>query len=141
MSAYKIGFNSLLDGKMQTGDPLNALKNIFSPEFRNRLDEIVVFNRLSNEAVKKIVRKFLSELESQLKEKKIALSTSEAVVDYLAEKGYDPIFGARPMSRIIQEEIKDKMVEILISEKAQKRSKLITDLYEGKPTVKLIGKK
>lgn len=141
MSSYKIGFNNLLDGKIQTGDPLNALKNIFSPEFRNRLDQIIVFNRLSNEAVKKIVNKFLSELEAQLKEKKIALSTSEAVVDYLAKKGYDPIFGARPMSRIIQEEIKDKMVDILISEKAQKRSKLVIDLSEGKPTVKLIGKK
>ncbi len=140
MSSYKIGFNGSLDGKMQTGDPINALKNIFSPEFRNRLDEIVVFNRLSDDAIKKIVKKFLSELESQLKEKKIALSTTEAVVDYLAKKGYDPIFGARPMARIIQEEIKDKIVDILISEKTQKRSKLIVDLLEDKPTVKLIGK-
>ncbi len=140
MSSYKIGFNGSLDGKMQTGDPINALKNIFSPEFRNRLDEIVVFNRLSDDAIKKIVKKFLSELESQLKEKKIALSTTEAVVDYLAKKGYDPIFGARPMARIIHEEIKYKIVDILISEKTQKRSKLIVDLLEDKPTVKLIGK-
>lgn len=114
MSSYKIGFFG--DGK-ETGDPMAEIKNFFSPEFRNRLDDIVVFDALSSATIEKVVQKFLKQLQEQLTAKKIQLTVTNKAVQFLSHKGYDPQFGARPMERLIQEEIKDPIVkEILFGE-------------------------
>lgn len=91
-----------------------AIKQLFRPEFRNRLDEVVYFESLPLEIVKNIVHKFLSELETQLKVRAVVLNVSEEAVTWLAEKGFDPQMGARPMARLIQKEIKDKLSDQLL---------------------------
>ncbi|AWR86760.1 ATP-dependent Clp protease ATP-binding subunit ClpA [Meiothermus taiwanensis] len=91
-----------------------ALKRLFTPEFRNRLDAIVHFNPLSPEIMQQIVGKFLGQLEAQLKERKVALEVSPEAVEWLAEKGYDKLMGARPLARLIQEKIKKPLADLLL---------------------------
>lgn len=89
-----------------SSDVMEALKRYFSPEFRNRLDAVVQFKTLTPENIASIVDKFLYELEHQLQEKNITLEVNEEVRAWLAQRGYDPTMGARPMARLIQEQIK-----------------------------------
>jgi ATP-dependent Clp protease ATP-binding subunit ClpA len=108
MSAGHIGFGSA------TAEDLSykgreALEKMFSPEFRNRLDGIVGFKPLQAEIMERIVDKFIREMEEQMQERRVSVELSGAARTYLAEKGYDPAFGARPLARIIQEEIKDRL--------------------------------
>ncbi len=91
-----------------------ALKRMFSPEFRNRLDAIVHFDPLSPAVMEQIVSKFLRQLQDQLKERKVGLEVSPQALSWLAEKGYDPLMGARPLSRIIQERIKKPLADLLL---------------------------
>lgn len=114
MNSFKIGFNNTIDGNLIKGDPMSAVKNTFTPEFRNRLDEIVLFNSLNQEAINKIVLKFIKELEDQLKEKKIKINLTEKAISYISKKGFDILLGARPMARVIQEEIKDKLSDLIL---------------------------
>ncbi len=112
MSANTIGFGS------QTADldskGLKAVEKTFSPEFRNRLDGIVQFNHLSEQVMELIVDKNMRELKSMLKAKKITLSYSAKVRSFLAKEGYDPKFGARPLARLIQTAIKDKITDEIL---------------------------
>ena len=96
-----------------------AIKNAFTPEFLNRLDAIVTFHDLKEDVILKVVDKFLSELETQLKDKKINLSVSEGARRWLSQKGYDPAYGARPMARTINEEIKKKILDEILFGKLQ----------------------
>jgi ATP-dependent Clp protease ATP-binding subunit ClpA len=82
------------------------LKKFFAPEFRNRLDGIVTFNKLSKETMIKVVGKFLVELKTQIKDKNIAVTISDEAIDYLVDKGFDPKMGARPLQRVIDKDIK-----------------------------------
>ncbi len=91
-----------------------ALKRMFSPEFRNRLDATVHFAPLSPVVMKQIVGKFVRQLEAQLAERKVEISLSEAALNWLAEKGYDPLMGARPLARLIQESIKKPLADELL---------------------------
>jgi len=91
-----------------------AIKNYFSPEFRNRLDAIVSFNKLNSVNIKKVVEKVLMELENQLMDKSIDLSVDESVISWVAEKGYDPKLGARPIQRLIDEKIKKKLAHEIL---------------------------
>jgi ATP-dependent Clp protease ATP-binding subunit ClpA len=97
-----IGFGS----QEKTGNEDRALKEFFKPELRNRIDQICKFNKLDKLAIKKIVIKFVDQLKDSLNEKRIKLTLSEEVIDMLAEKGYDPKMGARPLARKIDELIK-----------------------------------
>jgi len=97
-----------------SSDGLEALKRFFTPEFRNRLDAVVQFATLEVATVAGIVDKFIFELEQQLAEKKVALSLDAAARDWLAEKGYDPHMGARPMARIIQNHIKKPLANEIL---------------------------
>ena len=101
------------------GDPKKAMEKHFSPEFRNRLDEIVIFNHLDKNVIESIVYKFIKELEEQLKHKKVKIHLTQKAVNWLADKGYDPAFGARPMARVIQESIKNPLVDELLFGKLQ----------------------
>ena len=101
-------------------DAMEVIKKTFSPEFRNRLDTIIQFGRLSHEVIKSIVDKFLTELQAQLEDKRVQLDVSNAARGWLAERGYDVQMGARPMARLIQDKIKRPLAEeILFGELAE----------------------
>ena len=103
-----IGFGA----QEKTGEDDKALKEFFRPELRNRIDKICKFGKLDKLAIKKIVVKFVDELQTSLTTKNIRLTLSESVVDYLADKGYDPLMGARPLSRKI-----DELIRVPLSKK------------------------
>jgi ATP-dependent Clp protease ATP-binding subunit ClpA len=122
MDANNIGFGSQ---RAQTDSKgLKAVEKTFSPEFRNRLDNIVQFNHLSKKVMEMIVDKNMGELKLMLKAKKISLSYSAKVRTHLALKGYDPKFGARPLARLIQTTIKDKLTDEILFGKLEKGGKL-----------------
>ncbi|EQB0427270.1 ATP-dependent Clp protease ATP-binding subunit ClpA, partial [Pseudomonas aeruginosa] len=101
----------------------------FTPEFRNRLDTIIQFGRLSTETIKSVVDKFLTELQAQLEDKRVQLEVSDAARGWLAEKGYDVQMGARPMARLIQDKIKRPLAEeILFGELAEHGGLVHVDL-------------
>ncbi len=113
MSSSSIGFSAKeVDVRIDKG--MKAVENLFSPEFRNRLDGIVAFNGLTVEIMERIVDKFVTELEAQLQEKRVRLSLSPHARLWLAENGYDPAFGARPLARLIQTEIKDVLADEIL---------------------------
>jgi ATP-dependent Clp protease ATP-binding subunit ClpA len=112
MSAASIGFGQTYKDAQSKGK--KAIEKLFSPEFRNRLDETITFNALNLEIMEMIVDKFIAELNQQLAIKKVALTISPAVRTWLAEKGHDPTYGARPLSRVIQTEIKDKLSDSIL---------------------------
>lgn len=95
-------------------DNNESLKRVFSPEFRNRLDAIIQFNPLDTSIVISVVDKFLVELQVQLDDKQVTLEIDDDVRDYLAEKGYDRLMGARPMQRLIQDEIKKPLAGMIL---------------------------
>jgi ATP-dependent Clp protease ATP-binding subunit ClpA len=99
----------------QAGDPARKpLERLFSPEFRNRLDAIVRFDRLSNGTIKQIVDKQLNELRAVLGPKQISLELTEAAHEWLATHGYDQNFGARPMARLIDEKLRKPLAEAML---------------------------
>ena len=110
MSRRSIGFTT----QDHSSDGREAINKLFTPEFRNRLDAIVQFRPLSLEHVRKVVDKFLFELETQLGEKGVSFTVEDPVRLWLAERGYDPAMGARPMARLIQEKIKKPLAEELL---------------------------
>ena len=95
-------------------DNTESLKRVFTPEFRNRLDAIIQFNALDASVVVSVVDKFLVELQVQLDDKQVTLEIDDDVRDYLAEKGYDRLMGARPMQRLIQDEIKKPLASMIL---------------------------
>ena len=110
MAKESIGFER---GERE-GDDEEAIEKIFSPEFRNRLDAIVSFSSLSPDVMGKVVDKFVMELESQLSDRDVTITLTDHSRDWLAKKGYDSRFGARPLSRVIQEYIKKPLSEQLL---------------------------
>ena len=94
---------------------LNQAKTFFRPEFINRLDELIVFDKLSYTDMERIVDIQINELTKRLSDKKISLSFGHEVAEYLANKGFDRTYGARPLARVIQRELKDPLAEGIIS--------------------------
>lgn len=117
--------------KDQLGKSKEAIERIFSPEFRNRLDGIINFNSLSPEIVQKIVDKFISELNAQLEPKGIKLTVTNSAKSWLAERGYEPKFGARPLHRLIQTEIKVPLVEEILFGKLKNGGSVVVDTKDG----------
>jgi ATP-dependent Clp protease ATP-binding subunit ClpA len=109
-----------------------AVEKMFSPEFRNRLDETINFNSLDVEIMEKVVDKFMLELNGQLAAKKIMLAISDEVRTWLAEKGYSPQYGARPLARVIQTEIKDALSDQILFGTMQKGGEVEIDLKDDK---------
>jgi ATP-dependent Clp protease ATP-binding subunit ClpA len=126
MAAAAIGFG----GRSNLDKGPKAIERLFVPEFRNRLDAIVSFHSLSPEVVERVVDKFVMELDAQLNEKKVFLELTPAARKYLAAKGYDPTFGARPMARLIQQEIKRALAEEILFGKLKDGGKATIDLDE-----------
>lgn len=127
MSERSIGFIGDASGKEQ-----RAIKNLFSPEFRNRLDAIISFAPLGIETVEKVVDKMVRELQGQLAEKKVRIELSEAARLWLAQEGYEPAFGARPLRRLIMKEIGDVLTEEILFGKLSKGGTAVIDRKKDK---------
>jgi ATP-dependent Clp protease ATP-binding subunit ClpC len=114
---------------------LEELKKSFRPEFLNRIDGVVVFHALTKEDIRKIVDLMLGQVSKQLSEKGIKLEVTEAAKDFLGEKGYDEVFGARPLRRVIQDMVEDKLSESLLRGKFRAEDTAIVDLEKGEIVV------
>ena len=123
------------DGK-QAGDELIDIKRMFTPEFRNRLDSIISFKALDEEIILRVVDKFLMQLEEQLHEKKVEAVFTDNLRRFLAKKGFDPLMGARPMSRLIQDMIRKALADELLFGKLVSGGRVTVDLDE-KEAIKL----
>ena len=113
MSQLSVGFGSDA-AKDAPSLAKKAIERLFSPEFRNRLDAVVSFDPLSEDVMETIVEKFILELEAQLRERRIAFTLLSEARSYLAKKGYDPRYGARPLARTIQTEVRDPLTEEIL---------------------------
>ena len=97
-----------------TSDGMEAIRRLFSPEFRNRLDAVIQFGGLDQDTIERVVDKLLVEAEAQLEQKRVSISVDENARRWIAKRGYDPKMGARPMARLIQEHIKRPLAEELL---------------------------
>ncbi|HRE17858.1 MAG TPA: ATP-dependent Clp protease ATP-binding subunit ClpA [Rhodocyclaceae bacterium] len=124
-----MGFTS----NKQVGDEMVEIKRLFTPEFRNRLDATISFQPLDHEIILRVVDKFLMQLEQQLHEKKVEAHFSDALKEMLAEKGFDPLMGARPMARLIQDTIRSALADELLFGRLANGGHVTVDLdKEGK---------
>ncbi|MDO7738498.1 MAG: ATP-dependent Clp protease ATP-binding subunit ClpA [Burkholderiaceae bacterium] len=124
MSKSTIGFTT----SRQTGDEMGDIKRLFTPEFRNRLDAIVSFKALDEQIILRVVDKFLLQLETQLGEKKVEVTFTDAIRKFLAKKGFDPLMGARPMQRLIQDMIRKALADELLFGRLIDGGRLTVDL-------------
>ncbi|MBT3307757.1 MAG: AAA domain-containing protein, partial [Alphaproteobacteria bacterium] len=125
-----IGF----EREVRLGDDMEAIEKMFTPEFRNRLDSIIPFASLPPEVVALVVDKFIMELELQLEDRNVVIELTDPVREWLGRKGYDIKFGARPLSRVIQEHIKKPLAEELLFGKLSKGGVILVGLEDGKLT-------
>ena len=107
---------------------MEALKENFRPEFLNRIDEIVIFNYLGKSEIKKIVELELQKVATRLEAKNINIKTTQPAKDFLAERGFDPNLGARPLKRVIQKLILDPLALKIVSGEVQEKDKVVIDL-------------
>ena len=108
------------------------MKKLFTPEFRNRLDAIIPFAALTPEIVGRVVEKFVMQLEAQLADRNVTIELSSAAKELLAEQGYEPLYGARPLGRVIQEQIKKPLAEELLFGKLVKGGAVKVSVKDGK---------
>src|SRR5580765_5918509 len=149
MSAASIGFAEGGSGdahderlrKAAASKSKTAIEKVFSPEFRNRLDAIVTFRTLSASVMEQIVDKFVLQLEQQLAERHVAITLTEEARAWLAVKGYDPVFGARPLGRVVQKEVRDPLTDQILFGALEHGGRVkvgiadnaLTFAYEGRP--------
>jgi ATP-dependent Clp protease ATP-binding subunit ClpA len=145
MSAASMGFSNVpaaggVDNRQRQAQARSksAIERVFSPEFRNRLDAIVNFQSLSPDVMETIVDKFIIQLEEQLAERRIAISLQPDARKYLAKKGYDPVFGARPLARVIQTEVRDRLTDEILFGKLENGG-TVTIGYDGTALVFTFG--
>ncbi|MCV6574814.1 MAG: ATP-dependent Clp protease ATP-binding subunit ClpA, partial [Cohaesibacter sp.] len=110
------------------GEDEEAINKLFTPEFRNRLDAIIAFGHLPTEIVHQVVRKFVVQLEAQLADRGVTFELTDAATRWLADKGYDPKMGARPLGRVIQEHIKRPLAEEILFGKLVKGGTVQVDV-------------
>jgi ATP-dependent Clp protease ATP-binding subunit ClpA len=135
LSKASIGFTNSKDVTDEAAD----LKRLFSPEFRNRLDATVSFGALNQEIILRVVDKFLMQLEDQLHEKKVDVTFSDELKAYLGRKGFDPLMGARPMARLIQDTIRKALADELLFGRLNEGGQVHIDI-DDKDQIKLIFK-
>ena len=124
LSKNAIGFST----DRKAGDEMGEIKRLFTPEFRNRLDAIISFRALDEEIILRVVDKFLMQLESQLTEKKVEAQFTEGLKKYLAKNGFDPLMGARPMARLIQDTIRRALADELLFGKLASGGRVTIDI-------------
>jgi len=130
MAKNSIGFGR----GARTGEDEDAIKRMFTPEFRNRLDAVIPFAGLSQEIVAQVVEKFVMQLEAQLADRNVTIELSSAAKEWLSERGYDPLYGARPLARVIQEHVKKPLAEELLFGKLAKGGSVKVGFADGKLT-------
>ena len=128
MAKEVIGFGR----DIRTGEDEDAIKRLFTPEFRNRLDATITFAGLTPEIVGRVVEKFVMQLEAQLADRNVTIELSSAAKEWLAERGYDRLYGARPLGRVIQEHIKKALAEELLFGKLVKGGAVKVTLKDNK---------
>lgn len=148
MSSRNIGFGAATSRSIASDKAKKALERIFTPEFRNRLDTMVSFGPLSPQVMDRIVEKFSRELSEALAERKVTLHLTAAAREYLAKAGYDPVFGARPLARVMREEVEDALSSELLFGSLTKGGSVLVDAEPveldeaaraaGKPASKLL---
>jgi ATP-dependent Clp protease ATP-binding subunit ClpA len=114
--------------KKESGDEMAEIKRLFTPEFRNRLDASISFKSLDHDIILRVVDKFLMQLEGQLHEKKVEAAFSDKLKDWLAKRGFDPLMGARPMSRLIQDTIRRALADELLFGRLANGGKVTIDI-------------
>lgn len=124
-----------------SSDAGEAIKKMFTPEFRNRLDATIHFNSLDDKVILNVVDKFLIELEAQLEAKKVTMTVTDEARQYLADKGYDPMMGARPMSRVIQDEIKRVLADELLFGSLADGGSVRIDARDGQLVCQTVARK
>jgi ATP-dependent Clp protease ATP-binding subunit ClpA len=128
----QVGFGGSGAGDSDRRDLDREYKNLFSPEFRNRLDAKIQFRALDPKIMRSIVGKFVRELGAQLAERKVTIEVTEAATEYLAEAGYDADNGARPLARVMQEEVKRPLGEELLFGALENGGRVVVDAKDGK---------
>ena len=128
MAREAVGFGSTV----RVGEDEDAIKRMFTPEFRNRLDAVIPFAALTPEIVGRVVEKFVMQLEAQLADRNVTIELSSAAKEWLAERGYDRLYGARPLGRVIQEHIKKPLAEELLFGRLVKGGSVNVTLKDGK---------
>ena len=128
MSSATIGFGDPKKGA--SGKGKKAVEKYFSPEFRNRLDSVISFNGLDLQIMEMIVDKFMAEFAIQLAAKKVEIAYTDATRAWMAEKGFDPRYGARPLARVLQTEIKDVLADEILFGRLSKNGKVIIDVKD-----------
>jgi ATP-dependent Clp protease ATP-binding subunit ClpA len=134
MAKEAIGFGR----DTREGEDEDAIKRLFTPEFRNRLDATIAFAGLTPEIVGRVVEKFVMQLEAQLADRNVTIELSSAAKEWLAERGYDKLYGARPLARVIQEHIKKPLAEELLFGKLVKGGSVKVTLKDGKLDFEII---
>ena len=129
MNKAVIGFTN----RHEVGDEMADIKRLFTPEFRNRLDAIVSFKSLDENIILRVVDKFLLQLETQLAEKKVDVTFTDKLRKHLAKKGFDPLMGARPMQRLIQDTIRRALADELLFGRLTEGGRLTVDLDDADP--------
>jgi ATP-dependent Clp protease ATP-binding subunit ClpA len=130
MAKPALGF----EREARIGDDQEAINRMFTPEFRNRLDAIIGFKNLAPDIMSRIVDKFVMQLETQLADRNVVIELSDAAREWLARKGYDPLFGARPLARVIQDEVKKPLAEELLFGKLAKGGVVRVDIVDDVPS-------
>jgi ATP-dependent Clp protease ATP-binding subunit ClpA len=108
----------------------NAIERTFSPEFRNRLDAMIQFNQLTMADVERVVDKFIGELQAQLAEKHVTLTLTDAARSWFAQQGFDALYGARPMARLIQQKVKEPLAEELLFGQLQHGGQVVVEVAD-----------
>jgi ATP-dependent Clp protease ATP-binding subunit ClpA len=126
LSRTSMGFTAA----KQVGDEMAEIKRLFTPEFRNRLDATISFAPLDHDIILRVVDKFLMQLEEQLHEKKVDVRFSQALKDWLAKNGFDPLMGARPMARLLQDTIRRALADELLFGRLSSGGKVTVDMGE-----------
>ena len=128
MAKSAIGFGR----EVRVGEDEEAVKRMFTPEFRNRLDAVIPFAALTPEVVARVVEKFVMQLEAQLADRNVTIELSSSAKEWLAERGYDRLYGARPLARVIQEHIKKPLAEELLFGRLAKGGAVKVAMKDGK---------
>ncbi|HEY2357096.1 MAG TPA: ATP-dependent Clp protease ATP-binding subunit ClpA [Phenylobacterium sp.] len=132
--------NSIGFGRGKQDDEADeAIKRVFTPEFRNRLDAVVAFKSLTPEIIRQVVQKFVIQLEAQLADRHVTIETSDEAADWLAKNGFDELYGARPLARVIQENIKKPLADEILFGKLVKGGHVKVVLKDGKLAFEIEG--
>ncbi|ANC90858.1 ATP-dependent Clp protease ATP-binding subunit ClpA [Azospirillum humicireducens] len=129
MAKPAIGF----ERDRRVGEDIEAVEKMFTPEFRNRLDAIIPFAPLTQEVINRVVDKFIMQMEAQLEDRGVSIELNEEAREWLGKKGYDPLYGARPLGRVIQEYIKKPLAEELLFGKLSKGGLVKVTVKDEKP--------